>query len=54
MRGDTSCYRDGKRLRNRERSELEDKLREFAETLGEKNSPMREGFLDKAKRFFDI
>lgn len=32
----------------------EDRLREFAETLGDKNSPMREGFLDKAKRFFDI
>lgn len=32
----------------------EDKLREFAETLGEKNSPMREGFVDKAKRFFDL
>ena len=32
----------------------EDKLRDFAETLGEKNSPMREGFLDKAKRFFDL
>lgn len=32
----------------------EDKLREFAQTLGEKNSPMREGFVDKAKRFFDL
>ena len=32
----------------------EDLLRDFAETLGEKNSPMREGFLDKAKRFFDL
>ncbi len=32
----------------------EDKLREFSDTLGEKNSPMREGFLDKAKRFFDL
>ncbi|MDX1680418.1 MAG: molecular chaperone DnaJ [Akkermansiaceae bacterium] len=35
-------------------SQQEDKLREFAETLGEKNSPMREGFVDKAKRFFDL
>jgi len=35
-------------------SEQENKLREFAETLGDKNSPMREGFLDKAKRFFDL
>ena len=35
-------------------SSQEDKLRDFAETLGEKNSPMREGFLDKAKRFFDL
>lgn len=35
-------------------STQEGKLREFAETLGEKNSPMREGFVDKAKRFFDL
>lgn len=35
-------------------SSQEDKLRDFAETLGEKNSPMREGFLGKAKRFFDL
>lgn len=34
--------------------EQEDKLREFADSIGEKNSPMREGFVEKAKRFFDI
>lgn len=32
----------------------QEKLRHFAESIGEKNSPMREGFLEKAKRFFDL
>jgi len=35
-------------------SDQQDKLRTFAESIGEKNSPMREGFLEKAKRFFDL
>ncbi|MCB1236555.1 MAG: molecular chaperone DnaJ [Verrucomicrobiae bacterium] len=30
----------------------EEKLREFAGSIGEENSPMRESFIDKAKRFF--
>lgn len=30
----------------------QDKLREFAESIGEHNSPMQESFLEKAKRFF--
>lgn len=34
--------------------EQQDKLRDFAESIGEANSPMREGFLEKAKRFFDL
>ena len=29
-----------------------EKLREFAESIGEENSPMHESFLEKAKRFF--
>lgn len=29
-----------------------EKLREFAESIGEKNSPMQEGFLERAKKFF--
>lgn len=29
-----------------------DKLREFADSIGEENSPMRESFIEKAKRFF--
>lgn len=33
-------------------SEQKDMLKDFAETVGTKNSPMQEGFLDKAKRFF--
>ncbi|MCB1132230.1 MAG: molecular chaperone DnaJ [Verrucomicrobiae bacterium] len=32
----------------------QEKLREFAESIGEHNSPMQEGFFQKAKRFFDI
>ena len=33
-------------------SNQKDKLREFAESIGEKNSPMQEGFLERAKKFF--
>ena len=29
-----------------------EKLRDFAESIGEENSPMHESFLEKAKRFF--
>jgi molecular chaperone DnaJ len=32
----------------------EEKLRAFAESIGEHNSPMQEGFFKKAKRFFDL
>ena len=32
----------------------QDKLREFASSIGDHNSPMQEGFLEKAKRFFDL
>jgi len=35
-------------------SEQQEKLREFAESIGEHNSPIHEGFLNKAKRFFDL
>jgi molecular chaperone DnaJ len=35
-------------------SEQEEKLRAFAESIGEHNSPMQEGFFKKAKRFFDL
>jgi len=35
-------------------SEQQDKLRAFAESIGEHNSPMQEGFFQKAKRFFDL
>jgi molecular chaperone DnaJ len=31
-----------------------EKLRQFAESIGEKNSPLHEGFLEKAKRFFNL
>jgi molecular chaperone DnaJ len=31
-----------------------EKLREFAESIGEENSPMHEGFIEKAKRFFNL
>ncbi|MCB1062929.1 MAG: molecular chaperone DnaJ [Verrucomicrobiae bacterium] len=34
------------------KKEQEAKLREFAESIGEENSPMRESFIEKAKRFF--
>ncbi|MFT4175243.1 MAG: molecular chaperone DnaJ [Luteolibacter sp.] len=34
--------------------EQQEKLREFAESIGEHNSPMQEGFFKKAKRFFDL
>lgn len=32
--------------------EQEAKLREFSESIGEENSPMRESFIERAKRFF--
>jgi molecular chaperone DnaJ len=32
----------------------QDKLRDFAASIGDHNSPMQEGFLEKAKRFFDL
>jgi len=32
----------------------QEKLREFAESIGDHNSPMQEGFFQKAKRFFDL
>jgi molecular chaperone DnaJ len=32
----------------------QDKLRAFAESIGDHNSPMQEGFFQKAKRFFDL
>jgi molecular chaperone DnaJ len=35
-------------------SEQKEKLREFTESIGEENSPMHEGFLEKAKRFFNL
>jgi molecular chaperone DnaJ len=35
-------------------SEQVDKLRAFSESIGEHNSPMQEGFFEKAKRFFDL
>jgi len=35
-------------------SEQKEKLRDFTESIGEENSPMEEGFLEKAKRFFDL
>ena len=34
--------------------EQKEKLREFAESIGEHNSPLQESFLEKAKRFFDL
>ncbi|MEI6654346.1 MAG: molecular chaperone DnaJ [Verrucomicrobiota bacterium] len=34
-------------------SEQQDKLRAFAASIGEHNSPMQEGFFQKAKRFFE-
>ena len=35
-------------------SEQQEKLRAFSESIGDHNSPMQEGFLQKAKRFFDL
>jgi len=35
-------------------SSQQEKLREFAESIGEENSPMEESFFAKARRFFDI
>jgi molecular chaperone DnaJ len=32
----------------------QEKLREFAESIGDKNKPMEGSFFDKAKRFFDL
>jgi molecular chaperone DnaJ len=34
--------------------EQQDKLRSFSESIGDHNSPMQGGFLEKAKRFFDL
>ncbi len=35
-------------------SDQKQKLEDFAESIGDKNSPLEESFLDKAKRFFDL
>ena len=35
-------------------SEQQDKLRAFAASIGGHNSPMQEGFFQKAKRFFEL
>ena len=35
-------------------SQQQEKLRAFAESIGEHNSPMQESFFEKAKRFFDL
>lgn len=35
-------------------SEQQERLRSFASSIGEQNSPMQEGFFQKAKRFFDL
>ncbi len=35
-------------------AEQKEKLTEFTESIGEKNSPMQEGFFEKAKSFFDF
>jgi molecular chaperone DnaJ len=35
-------------------SEQQEKLRAFASSIGEANSPMQESFFQKAKRFFDL
>ena len=34
--------------------EQQEKLREFSESIGDHNSPVHQGFLEKAKRFFDL
>ena len=36
------------------KGEQKEKLREFAESIGEENSPLHEGFLEKTKRFFNL
>ena len=33
-------------------TEQQEKLREFTESIGQENSPMRESFIERAKRFF--
>jgi len=35
-------------------NEQQEKLRAFSESIGDHNSPMQEGFFQKAKRFFDL
>jgi molecular chaperone DnaJ len=35
-------------------SEQQEKLRSFAESIGDHNSPMQESFFQKARRFFDL
>ncbi len=35
-------------------NDQQEKLRAFSESIGEHNSPMQEGFFQKAKRFFDL
>ena len=35
-------------------TEQQDKLRSFAESIGDHNSPMQESFFQKARRFFDL
>jgi molecular chaperone DnaJ len=32
----------------------QEKLRNFSESIGDQNSPVHQGFLEKAKRFFDL
>ncbi|MFK7849614.1 MAG: molecular chaperone DnaJ [Akkermansiaceae bacterium] len=34
--------------------EQQEKLRSFSESIGDHNSPVHQGFLEKAKRFFDL
>jgi len=34
--------------------EQQQKLRDFSESIGDHNSPVHQGFLEKAKRFFDL
>ena len=33
-------------------SEQKEKLKEFSDSIGAKNNPMQESFVEKAKRFF--
>ena len=35
-------------------SDQKEKLKAFTDSIGEKNSPLGEGFLDRAKRFFEL